>query len=127
MSNFLCVSLQQPLWNHLLNYYKEQKVLVEGALNNLKESMMQFSKPRKLVNASNPVSTRTGNVVGFARSLFLEQSVVMSRFRFRCDTNGFTMLPPLQGGRFMSTAMFDAREVLIPGSAYDRSATYSGK
>ena len=27
-----------------------------------------------------------------------------------------------QGGRFMSTAMFDAREVLIPGSAYDRSA-----
>lgn len=26
-----------------------------------------------------------------------------------------------QGGRFMSTAMYDAREVLIPGSAYDRS------
>ena len=47
---------QQPLWNHLLNYYKEQHVLVEGALNNLKESMIQFSKPRKLVNASNPVS-----------------------------------------------------------------------
>lgn len=26
-----------------------------------------------------------------------------------------------QGGRFMSTAMYDAREALIPGSAYDRS------
>lgn len=28
-----------------------------------------------------------------------------------------------QGGRFMSTAMYDAREALIPGSAYDRSST----
>uniref|UniRef100_A0AAY5KX85 Upf1 domain-containing protein n=1 Tax=Esox lucius TaxID=8010 RepID=A0AAY5KX85_ESOLU len=71
---------KQPLWNHLLNYYKEQKVLVEGPLNNLRESLMQFSKPRKLVNAINP------------------------------------------GARFMSTAMYDAREALIPGSAYDRSS-----
>ena len=47
---------KQQLWNHLLTYYKEQKVLVEGPLNNLKESMIQFSKPRKLINASNPVS-----------------------------------------------------------------------
>uniref|UniRef100_A0AAZ3QQY8 Upf1 domain-containing protein n=1 Tax=Oncorhynchus tshawytscha TaxID=74940 RepID=A0AAZ3QQY8_ONCTS len=71
---------KQPLWNHLLNYYKEQKVLVEGPLNNLRESLMQFSRPRKLVNAINP------------------------------------------GARFMSTAMYDAREALIPGSAYDRSS-----
>lgn len=48
---------KQPLWNHLLNYYKEQKVLVEGPLNNLRESLMQFSKPRKLVNTINPVSS----------------------------------------------------------------------
>ncbi|KAK0151478.1 Regulator of nonsense transcripts 1 [Merluccius polli] len=70
---------KQPLWNHLLNYYKEQRVLVEGPLNNLRDSLMQFSKPHKLVNTINP------------------------------------------GGRFMSTAMYDAREALIPGSAYDRS------
>uniref|UniRef100_H3BXI3 ATP-dependent helicase RENT1 n=1 Tax=Tetraodon nigroviridis TaxID=99883 RepID=H3BXI3_TETNG len=70
---------KQPLWNNLLNNYKEQKVLVEGPLNNLRESLMQFSKPRKLVNTINP--------------------------------------------RFMSTAMYDAREALIPGSAYDRSST----
>ena len=49
------IILQQPLWNHLLTYYKEQKVLVEGPLTHLKESMIQFSKPRKLVNAANPV------------------------------------------------------------------------
>eukprot|EP00064_Thunnus_orientalis_P007835 superscaffoldBa00000892_g7857 len=46
---------KQPLWNNLLNNYKEQKVLVEGPLNNLRESLMQFSKPRKLVNTINPI------------------------------------------------------------------------
>jgi hypothetical protein len=49
---------KQPLWNHLLSYYKEQRALVEGPLNNLRESLMQFSKPRKLVNTVNPVSPR---------------------------------------------------------------------
>ena len=29
----------------------------------------------------------------------------------------------VQGARFMTTAMYDAREALIPGSAYDRSNT----
>lgn len=45
---------KQLLWNHLLTYYKEQRVLVEGPLNNLKESMIQFSKPKKLTNSLNP-------------------------------------------------------------------------
>ncbi|XP_074649914.1 regulator of nonsense transcripts 1-like [Tubulanus polymorphus] len=75
---------KQPLWNHLLNHYKENHVLVEGPLNNLKESMIQFSKPRKLVNTANP------------------------------------------GGRFMCTTMFDAREVLVPGSVYDRGHMNGG-
>ncbi|CAF4463145.1 unnamed protein product [Rotaria socialis] len=76
---------RQPLWNHLLTYYKEQHVLVEGPLNNLKESAMQFSKPKQLVNPTNP------------------------------------------GGRFMSNAMFSAKEALIPGSVYDRTTTTSDK
>jgi regulator of nonsense transcripts 1 len=71
---------KQPLWNHLLSYYKEQRALVEGPLNNLRESLMQFSKPRKLVNTVNP------------------------------------------GARFMTTAMYDAREAIIPGSVYDCSS-----
>lgn len=45
---------KQPLWNHLLNFYKERKLLVEGSLNNLKESMIQFVKPKKIVNTFNP-------------------------------------------------------------------------
>lgn len=50
----------------------------------LKESPIQFSKPRALTNASNP------------------------------------------GGRFMSSAMFDAKEAIIPGSVYDRSRIMNG-
>ncbi|KAG5892657.1 hypothetical protein JTB14_025451 [Gonioctena quinquepunctata] len=47
---------KQPLWNHLLSFYKEQKVLCEGPLTNLKESLIQFAKPKKLINAENPGS-----------------------------------------------------------------------
>jgi regulator of nonsense transcripts 1 len=39
---------KQPLWNSLLTHYKEHEVLVEGPLNNLKQSMVQFQKPRKV-------------------------------------------------------------------------------
>ena len=41
---------KQPLWNNLLVHFKENEVLVEGPLNNLKQSMVQFQKPRKLYN-----------------------------------------------------------------------------
>ncbi|KAI9589511.1 regulator of nonsense transcripts 1 homolog [Glossina fuscipes] len=73
---------KQPLWNHLLNFYKDRKVLVEGSLNNLRESLIQFQKPKKLVNTLN------------------------------------------MGAHFMSTMMADAREVMIPGSIYDRSGQF---
>jgi len=38
---------KQPLWNNLLVHFKENECLVEGPLNNLKQSMVQFQKPRK--------------------------------------------------------------------------------
>uniref|UniRef100_A0A336KT50 DNA helicase n=1 Tax=Culicoides sonorensis TaxID=179676 RepID=A0A336KT50_CULSO len=47
---------KQQLWNNLLHFYKEKKVLCEGSLNNLKESMIQFQKPKKIVNTLNPGS-----------------------------------------------------------------------
>ncbi|CAA6673842.1 unnamed protein product [Spirodela intermedia] len=37
---------KQPLWNSLLTHYKEHECLVEGPLNNLKQSMVQFQKPK---------------------------------------------------------------------------------
>eukprot|EP01098_Paradermamoeba_levis_P007640 TRINITY_DN3174_c0_g1_i1.p1 TRINITY_DN3174_c0_g1~~TRINITY_DN3174_c0_g1_i1.p1 ORF type:complete len:673 (+),score=196.54 TRINITY_DN3174_c0_g1_i1:212-2020(+) len=39
---------KQPLWNTLLVHFKENECLVEGPLNNLKQSMVQFPKPRTL-------------------------------------------------------------------------------
>ncbi|PPR92993.1 hypothetical protein GOBAR_AA27686 [Gossypium barbadense] len=39
---------KQALWNGLLTHYKEHECLVEGPLNNLKQSMVQFQKPKKV-------------------------------------------------------------------------------
>jgi len=41
---------KHTLWNHLLTYYKENGVLVEGPLNNLKPSLIQFSKVKRSNN-----------------------------------------------------------------------------
>ncbi|XP_068154504.1 regulator of nonsense transcripts 1 homolog [Drosophila tropicalis] len=77
------VLAKQQLWNHLLNFYKDRKVLVEGSLNNLKESMIHFQKPKKLVNNLN------------------------------------------MGAHFMSTMMADAKEVMVPGSVYERTSNFN--
>ena len=39
---------KQPLWNALLNHFKEARCLVEGPLSNLKQSLVQLAKPRKV-------------------------------------------------------------------------------
>jgi len=41
---------KHPLWYQFLNHYKERNVLVEGPLNNLKTSMIQFTRPKRLKN-----------------------------------------------------------------------------
>lgn len=66
---------KQPLWNNLLNFYKEQKVLVEGPLNNLKESLILFSKPKQLLNANNPGSHFMSTSVFDAREALIPGSV----------------------------------------------------
>ncbi|TDZ25893.1 Regulator of nonsense transcripts 1-like protein [Colletotrichum orbiculare MAFF 240422] len=37
---------KHELWHHLLLHFKDRKCLVEGPLNNLQTSLLQFSKPR---------------------------------------------------------------------------------
>lgn len=66
---------KQPLWNHLLNFYKEKRVLVEGSLNNLKESMIQFQKPKKLINKFNPTGHFMSNNMYDAKEAILPGSV----------------------------------------------------
>ena len=63
------------MWNHLLNFYKEQKVLVEGPLNNLKESVIQFAKPKKLVNSVNPGTHFMNTTMYDAREAIVPGSV----------------------------------------------------
>lgn len=41
---------KQPLWYHLLTFYKEHRVMVEGPLSNLKECPIQLNRPRKMLN-----------------------------------------------------------------------------
>jgi regulator of nonsense transcripts 1 len=65
---------KQQLWNNLLNFYKEKKVLVEGSLNNLKESMIQFAKPKKIVNTLNPGSHFMSNVMYDAKEAMMGNS-----------------------------------------------------
>eukprot|EP00117_Sycon_ciliatum_P034570 scpid22067/ scgid26360/ Regulator of nonsense transcripts 1; ATP-dependent helicase RENT1; Nonsense mRNA reducing factor 1; Up-frameshift suppressor 1 homolog len=48
------VLAKQPLWQHLLCHFQEKHVLVEGTLASLKENLMKFSKPAKMVNKYNP-------------------------------------------------------------------------
>merc|ERR1719228_2022364 len=72
---------RHPLWNHLLHHYKENHCLVEGPLTNLKESLMQFSKPKTLMNSQNP------------------------------------------GSHFMKTAMYDARDAMLPARSMDSRST----
>ncbi|XP_018024083.1 regulator of nonsense transcripts 1-like isoform X2 [Hyalella azteca] len=71
---------KQPLWNNLLYHFKDKHLLVEGALSNLQESLMMFSKPKRMVNLANP------------------------------------------GSHFMSRVTYDAREVIVPGSAFEKSS-----
>ncbi|PAA59120.1 hypothetical protein BOX15_Mlig025056g3 [Macrostomum lignano] len=61
---------KQPLWHHLLVSYKELRVLTEGPLNNLKESLMQFPKPKKLINQANPGGRFMNSTMFDAREYF---------------------------------------------------------
>ena len=42
------VLAKQPLWNVLLNHFKDNQCLVEGPLTNLKASMQQLTKPKRV-------------------------------------------------------------------------------
>lgn len=45
---------RQPLWHNLLVHYKNNEVLVEGPLNNLKQCQIKFDKPRRYFNRRTP-------------------------------------------------------------------------
>lgn len=76
---------KQPLWNHLLNFYKDRKVLVEGSLNNLRESLIQFQKPKKLVNTLNIGAHFMSTMMADAR-----EAIIPGSFYDRSGQFGYT-------------------------------------
>uniref|UniRef100_A0A1I8PHH0 DNA helicase n=1 Tax=Stomoxys calcitrans TaxID=35570 RepID=A0A1I8PHH0_STOCA len=76
---------KQPLWNHLLNFYKDRKVLVEGSLNNLRESLIQFQKPKKLVNTLNMGAHFMSTMMADAR-----EAIIPGSFYDRSGQFGYT-------------------------------------
>ena len=85
--------------------------------------MIQFSKPRKLINAANPVSKLAEN-----SDTNVPKMAITILLKLLCseERNDAFLFYYLKGGRFMSNTMFDAREALIPGGAYDRVNPHNG-
>lgn len=93
---------KQPLWNHLLNFYKEQKVLVEGPLNNLKESLIQFSKPKQIINTANPGTHFMSTTVYDAREAMVPGSI----YDRTGNSNGPHYIPRPNAGQSNGLDMF---------------------
>ena len=66
---------RHTMWNNLLTYFKENRTLVEGPLNDLRESAIQFVKPRPLRNQMNPGGRWNSNVMWDAREAMVPGSV----------------------------------------------------
>ncbi|KAJ5291677.1 hypothetical protein N7478_000928 [Penicillium angulare] len=63
---------KHPLWNCLLQHFKERHCLVEGPLSNLQESLIQFSRPKQAyrgpqrfqMNFNPPSNANNGAMMG---------------------------------------------------------------
>lgn len=86
---------KQPIWNYLLTFYRESKALVEGPLNNLKESLVQFNKPRKLLNPLNMSSHFSMNNNPMSIGETVQGSGSLNRMG---PANNFMSQPILDGG-----------------------------
>lgn len=58
---------------------KKENICFLGPLNNLKESVIQFSKPRKLVNRSNPGGRFMSNTTFDAREALIAPGMYANR------------------------------------------------
>lgn len=46
---------KQPLWHSLISHFKENRCLVEGPLSNLKQSVLQLTRPKRVSFPDLPV------------------------------------------------------------------------
>jgi len=121
------------LWNSLLNYYKENEVLVEGTLSNLKQSTLKFRPPQKYIperrhysqptdadNRSTYSRTRKDNLNNFdtMSQLSMPQGARESEF-------GFNFIPDLPAFKIESLYRRDLSESMSEKSFDDSKSEYS--
>jgi len=83
---------RQPLWNNLLVHFKNNECLVEGPLNNLKQSMVQFAKPRKFYPEKSFLSSADGRsiVMGVPIDVRFDSDRRRTRNDLSSRTKGFS-------------------------------------
>ncbi|KAH7026181.1 RNA helicase-domain-containing protein [Microdochium trichocladiopsis] len=77
---------KHDLWHHLLVHFKERKCLVEGPLNNLQTSLLQFSRPKNHFRqraqqnsyAASNSGFRSGGYAGHSSTDFGDSGSIMS-------------------------------------------------
>lgn len=87
---------RQPLWNTLLCHFKKHNVLVEGPLNNLKQSMIKFDKPRKYYNKRNPHIPVGFGLKDLSAQAFDKQNLYQQGYGRRFRDNP-SLIDPLTG------------------------------
>jgi hypothetical protein len=112
---------KQPLWNALLVHYKNNDVLVEGPLNNLKPSMVQFQKSRKYYGDKRyMVGARydARDVLGYGTANSANNNAFDNRVPTEDNSQGYdfyerhrSALPPNLVGGFGSDMLVPGRNV----------------
>ncbi|KAI8333228.1 RNA helicase-domain-containing protein, partial [Blakeslea trispora] len=84
---------RHPLWHHLLVHYKEKGCLVDGALNNLRVSMIQFNRPRKAYRKDDKFRQGLAHQVD-AREAFARPPLAADNRRGMNGSNGMNSMIP---------------------------------
>lgn len=87
---------KQPLWNLLLCHFKTHKVVVEGPLHKLKQSIVQFHKPKKYINQ------RYGVGYGLVSSIPFGQNI--TQVDINLEKNNSFIRPSLNEGYSLGDA-----------------------
>ncbi len=94
------MSLQHALWNNLLHYYKERGLLVEGPLTNLKPTIIQLPKPKRLINEQNPGSHFMKTASYNAKEVFASQQPHPHPLRVKRDQMSAIHMTPAAANTF---------------------------
>jgi regulator of nonsense transcripts 1 len=112
---------KNALWNNLLGHFKSNDCLVEGPLNNLKQSLIKFEKPFKHFNKRMLLPTELPQGAGIHDvQRQLEEQGYGRRFR---ESSEFTTPDP---AAFAASSVANASSMFAPISAQPFAQPYAG-